>query len=222
MQRSRLVVAALAPIVLLTMACSGSEDIAKSGPGTGSTHRMTTPPPSGRGSPSRSVTSSTPAASSSPTDGHGARLAGDGFSVGIPAGWADITSAVEAQNPRVDVAMGQVTAVGFRDNFNVVQSTPSTVLLDSSNTHLRHVLASELKMVTHTAVTTIPDRRIAGELAVGQTSRFQASGQSVTFVQYYTLHNGQAYPITMTFATSRQTQERALLGHILDSWRWVG
>jgi len=209
MKTSRLTVVVVAVLLPLSAACSSSQDIAR----TDQTTSTSSTTPSGPTTPSVSVTS-TP-----PDDGQ--RLDGDGYSVAIPTGWVDITAALKDKNPTLDIAMGESNPSGFRTNFNVVHGPSNQGTIESNGTAIRREAASELRSITHSAVQSLPDRTIDGEAAIGQTSTFLSSGKAVTFVQYLTIHNSKAYPVTMTFATENAGSAIVLLQQILSTWQWA-
>lgn len=212
-----LVAAAVAAVLLpLTASCGSSEDVADDP--TTSTTPSDTPTTEPTTAPATTPTS--PPTSSTPTD-DGSRLTGMGFSFAIPEEWEDITASLEEDNPQLDVAIGEKDADTFRTNFNVVTASATTATIEDDSDALRQEAAKELKTVTKADVTSLPDRTIDGEAAIGQASTLDASGNSVSFVQYVAIHEGKAYPVTMTFATSNAADAKATLAGILDSWQWT-
>ncbi len=156
-------------------ACSSSKDIAQDGstnsPPTTTTATATTP----TSSPTEPTTAepSTPSqseTSTSPEDN--GRLEGNSYSVVIPPGWSDITATVKAAQPSVDVAKGEGHPTGFRTNFNVVNSASDPGTIEANGPAIRQEAATELKSITKSRVTPLPDRQIDGEEAIGQTSTF--------------------------------------------------
>ncbi len=214
MNKSLVATAVVAVLLPLSVACSSSNDIA-----TTDTTTTTPTPPSQSTTPSPS----TPATESSPppTTADGNRVTGTGFSIAIPTDWEDITASLKANNPQLDIAIGEKNASTFRTNFNVVQGNTTTATIERDSEAIRREAAAELKSVTHALVTPLPDRTIDGDPAIGQTSSFEATGTPVTFLQYVAIHNGKAYPVTMTYATSNAAKAKPLLDTILGSWQWT-
>ncbi|MEJ7629361.1 MAG: hypothetical protein WKF54_07190 [Nocardioidaceae bacterium] len=213
MKTSHLAMAAAGVLLPLSVACSSSKDIAGSDPTT----TQSTP------APSDETTSSSPPTTpiTTPPD-QGDLLEGTGFSVEIPVGWMDITASLAGTNPRLDVAMGEANPSGFRTNFNVVNRTSTVGTIESDGAALRRQAASELRSLTHTSVEPLSDRVVDGEDAIGQTSTFVSSGTRVTFLQYFTIHDGRVYPVTMTSATENRESASTQLDEILDTWVWSG
>jgi hypothetical protein len=120
----------------------------------------------------------------------------------------------------VDVAMGIRNAIGFRTNFNVINNNSHPGTIEDNGPAIRKEAAIELRSITKKAVTSLPDRTIDGEAAIGQTSTFVTSGTPVTFIQYFVVHHGSAYPVTMTFANDNAAAAKSLLNQILASWQW--
>lgn len=224
MKKSLVATAVVAVLLPLSVACGSSGDIATTDQTTTTTDATTT-----SASPSQSTTTppSTPPTVTTPTptaptpthDGN--RLAGTGFSIAIPPDWEDITASLKANNPQLDIAIGEKNATTFRTNFNVVQGNATTATIEHDSEAIRREAAAELKTVTHAVVTPLPDRTIDGNPAIGQTSSFKATGTSVTFLQYVAIHNGKAYPVTMTYASANAAKAKPLLDTILGSWQWT-
>jgi hypothetical protein len=139
----------------------------------------------------------------------------------IPDGWLDITASVKASQPSVDIAIGERQTSGFRTNFNVVNSATDPGTIEDNGPAIRKEAAAELRSITKKAVRSLPDRTIDGETAIGQTSTFVNAGTSITFIQYFVVHNADAYPVTMTFATENAASAKDLLEQILLTWRWA-
>lgn len=213
-------VASVVLLLGLLGACSSSKDLADQGGTTGTTTTTTTrtspdtspPTHTQPTTPSVSVTSTAP-------DDNG-RLVGSAFSVAMPDGWEDITKSVKASQSSVDAAMGEGNPSGFRTNFNVVDSSTYPGTIEDNGPAIRHEAAAELRSITKKPVHPLPNRQIDDEAAIGQTSTFINAGTSVTFIQYFVVHNGSAYPITMTFASEHEASAKSLLDQILSTWRW--
>ena len=219
--RKPLAAVAVAALLSLCAACGGSDDIADDDPSTSPTTTTTTSPTAPPTSPTTSAPTTSAPTSSSPTDDDGDRLVGAGFSIAIPEEWEDITASLKEKNPQLDIAIGEKDATVFRTNFNVVTATATTATVEADAAELHKEAAAQLKTVTHATVAPLPDRDIAGDAAIGQTSKFEASGTSVTFVQYLCIHDGKAYPVTMTFATANAEKATATLDTILATWQWT-
>jgi hypothetical protein len=213
--------AAIAVLLPLAVACSSSKDIAE-GDATSTPTSTTTTSPATPTAPTPTRTQpTTPSVSvpSTPPDDNG-RIEGSAYSVVIPDGWTDITASVKAAQPSVDIAIGAPLSTGFRTNFNVVNSNTDPGTIEDNGSAIRHEAAAELRSITKKPVHSLPDRRIDGEVAIGQTSTFVNAGTSVTFIQYFVVHHADAYPVTMTFATENAAAAKDLLGQILSTWRW--
>lgn len=227
MKTSHLAVAAVVVLLPLSVACSSSKDIAEGDPTTTQTTTQattpTSPPPTDPTTSSTPPTTPTtpPASTTMPPPHSRGQLEGTGYSVVIPSGWMDITRSLAGSNPDLDIAMGESDPSGFRTNFNVVNSTTIAGTIEDDGAAIRRQAASELKSLTHALVRPLPDRVIDGEAAIGQTSSFVSSGTAVTFLQYFVIHDGQAYPITMTSATENTSSAAALLDTILNTWTWT-
>jgi len=225
MKKSLVAAAVVAVLLPVSAACDSSKDIATtdptttpSTPSTPTTPADSTPPPT---TPTTPPTNPPP---TSPTPSQvGNRLSGTGFSIAIPADWEDITASLKADNPQLDIAIGEKNPSTFRTNFNVVTANPTSATIQGDSEPIRKEAATELKTVTHAVVSALPDSIIDGEPAIGQTSTFVPPGStgSVTFLQYVAIHNGMAYPLTMTFATANAADAKPLLASILDSWQWA-
>lgn len=203
-----LVAAAVVAVALpLSAACGSSADVAKSDPTTTAT-------------PTDSTTSA-PTTTPPTTADASSRVSGVGYSFAIPAEWEDTTASLKAQNPKLDVAVGQKDASTFRTNFNVVIGSATTATIEKDSVALHKEAAAELRSYTKAAVKPLPNVMIDTEAAIGQTSTFTSSGTSVTFLQYVAVHNGKAYPVTMTFATSNADDAAKTLTGILASWHWT-
>ncbi len=220
MKKSHLAAALVAITLPFAVGCGGSKDIASGDSTTSPSSPSTSSPSSPRESTSTSSSTSPSPPSSSTSDGSAGQLDGTGFTVQIPPGWKDTTASGKAKNAGLDVAMAESNPSGFATNFNVVKASQTSNTLEKDGDALRKEAASELKSFTHQPVTPLSDRTIDGSAALGQTSTFASGGTAVTFFQYLTIHNGRAYPITMTFATANKTSAAATLGAILDSWQW--
>lgn len=221
MKTSRSLVAAVAVLLPLAVACSNSKDIAETPSTSGSTTTAVTSPASPTPTDPTPTSPTTPSISvTTPPAAEGSRLQGDGYSVTVPGGWEDITASLKATNPQLDVAMGQKGATGFRTNFNVVHSSSHPGTIADNGAAIRQEAAAELKSITKKPVLRLPDRSVDGETAIGQTSTFTSSGTSVTFVQYFAVHDTRAFPITMTFATANKTAAVGTLDRILSTWQW--
>ena len=218
--RKPLAAVAVAALLSLCAACGGSDDDPSTSPTTTASTTSSTPtaPPS---SPTTSAPTTSAPTSSSPTDDDGDRLAGAGFSIAVPEEWENITASLKEKNPQLDIAIGEKDATVFRTNFNVVTASATTATVEADAAELHKEAAAQLKTVTHATVAPLPDRDIAGDAAIGQTSKFEASGTSVTFVQYLCIHDGKAYPVTMTFATANAEKATATLDTILATWQWT-
>lgn len=222
MKTTRVAAAVVAVLLPLSAACGGSKDIATNDPMTSSTP----PTPTTQTTPSTPTTPTptpipTPTSTPTPTQ-DGNRVSGTGFSIELPSDWEDITATLTANNPQLDIAIGKKNATTFRTNFNVIKANPTSATIEHDSAALRLKAASELKSVTHKTVSPLPDATIDGEAAIGQTSSFVSSGTSITFQQYVVIHDGLAYPLTLTFATSNADQARPSLTGILGSWQWTG
>lgn len=213
----------VAVLLALSASCSNSKDLATKDPTTS----PSTPSSPKVGSPPATTAPTTTAPTTAPPTtaaDSGDRLSGSGFSIVIPNNWEDITSSLKANNPRLDIAIGEKNASTFRTNFNVVLATPTSATIPKDSAALGQEAATELKTLTHKPVTPLPDKTIDGAAAIGQTSTFVpsgASGISVTFLQYIVIHDGSAYPVTMTFATSNTAVAKQLLTSVLGSWKWA-
>lgn len=212
----------VAVLLALSASCSNSKDLATkdptTSPSTPSSPKVSSPPATTAPTTAPPTTAPTTAAES------GDRLSGSGFSIVIPNNWEDITSSLKANNPRLDIAIGEKNASTFRTNFNVVLATPTSATIPKDSAALGQEAATELKTLTHKPVTPLPDKTIDGAAAIGQRSTFVpsgASGISVTFLQYIVIHDGSAYPVTMTFATSNTAVAKQLLTSVLGSWKWA-
>jgi hypothetical protein len=215
MRRSVLVLVAIAALVPVTVGCSGSNDTAQNVQRSGPTTAPSTAPTTTR----PSSTPTTPTQNSTPTGGS-KRLDGAGYSFDVPRGWVDITASLKADHPSLDVAVGESHPKGFRTNFNVVQATPTGATIRADASALHREAASELRSITHKPVRSLSDSRIDGEPMIGQTSSFVSSGIPVTFIQYFTIHNGRSYPLTLTFATANKAKAKSVLNALVSSWQW--
>ena len=196
---------AIAAVVQVTVGCSASEDTARSVQKSGSNTAPSTTP--------ETTTSSTP------TDGS-KRVHGAGYSFDIPSGWVDITASLQVDHPSLDVAVGESHPNGFRTNFNVVRATPTRATIRSDGPALRREAATELRSITHKPVRSLSDSTIDGEPMIGQTCSFVSSGVPVTFIQYFAIHHGMSYPLTLTFATANKAKARSVLDALIASWQW--
>ncbi len=222
MNKSFVATAVVAVLLALSVACSSSKDIATTDTTTTTTDPTPTPaPPSQSTTPSPSTPTTESSSTPPPTTANGNRLSGTGFSIAIPTDWEDITASLKANNPQLDIAIGEKNASAFRTNFNVVQGNVTTATIERDSEAIRREAASELKSVTHAVVNPLADRTIDGDPAIGQTSSFESTGTSVTFLQYVAIHNGKAYPVTMTYASSNAAKAKPLLDTILGSWQWT-
>ncbi len=189
-------VAAAAAALLVVTACSSAGDTKPSADGTTST----------------TATQTTP--TGAPTT-----LAGQGYSVDIPAEWEDITAEAQQQNSRADVAIAEPSqGQPFRTNFNVVE--PNQINSGVSSNELAKQAARELKSVTKSAVTPVSAPDFDGHSALGQTSSTTASGIKVSLIQYFVIKNGLVYAATMTFDSSQADEAKATLAEIIGSWTW--
>lgn len=216
MKTSQLAAVMVAGLLPLVVACSGSADIADGDPTSTSTSKSPVVPIT----PSATVASRSPLSVTTPPR-NAARLEGTGYSLEIPDGWEDITADLLAQNPRLDVALGETKFTGFRTNLNVVRTSGYTATIEENRPAIRREAAAELRSITKTMVRSLADRSVAGEAAIGQTSTFVSSGTSVTFQQYVVVHERAAYTVTMTFATQDRAPAESLLASILSSWQWA-
>lgn len=220
MRASSLAAGLTAVLLPLSVGCSSSDDVARDGDTTSGTSTTTapttTPPPT---TPTTPVTSSD-LETTTPSDGDW--LSGTGYSVAIPDGWVDITADLQSDSPTVELAMGEASATGFRTNLNVVNGGTATGTIEDAGPEIRREAARELMSLTKTVVTPLPDRSIDGEAALGQTSSFVSSGKAVTFVQYYVVHAGTVFPVTLTFAPDQRAEAQRALDQVLVSWRWDG
>jgi len=216
MRTRRLTVVAVVVLLPLLGACSSSKDIADEDTTSPTTTTASTDP----GSTAPSTEPTTPSVSvTEPPDDSG-RLHGSAYSVVIPDGWTDITSTVKAAQPSVDIAIGEGQPTGFRTNFNVVDSDTHPGTIAENGPAIRTEAAAELRSITKQPVHSLPDRQIDGEDAIGQTSTFDNAGTSITFIQYFVVHDGEAYPVTMTFASDSAASAKTVLANILAGWRW--
>ncbi|MFY9914879.1 MAG: hypothetical protein WAK18_09445, partial [Nocardioidaceae bacterium] len=143
-----------------------------------------------------------------------------GYSVDIPAGWADITAEAQQQNSSADVAIAEPSqGQAFRTNFNVVE--PNQIDSGVSSDELAKQAASELQSVTKSAVTPVSAPDFDGDPALGQASSTTASGVDVSLIQYFVVKNGLVYAATMTFDSSQTDQAKATLDEIIGSWTWT-
>ncbi len=188
------VVAAAAAFLLVT-ACSSASDTTTSGDeSTSSTATQTT------------TTATT--------------LAGQGFSVDIPAGWENITTEAKQQNDLADIALAEPSqGQAFRTNFNVVE--PNQIDSGVSSDELAKQAARELKNVTKSAVTPVSAPDFDGDPALGQASSTTASGVDVSLIQYFVIKNGLVYAATMTFDSRQADEAKATLDEIIGSWSWT-
>jgi hypothetical protein len=127
---------------------------------------------------------------------------------------------VKATQPSVDIAIGEAAPAGFRTNFNVVDSSTDPGTIAENGPAIRKEAAAELRSITKKPVQPLPDRQIDDEDAIGQTSTFVNAGTPITFIQYFVIHDGDAYPVTMTFASDHAPSAKSVLSDILASWRW--
>lgn len=221
MKKPLLALSAIAVLLPLTVACGGSKDLAASDPTTSSS--LSTPPstPAKSTEPVTTPPPTTPSVTVTSPGNDGKKLTGQGYSLTIPDGWEDITASLKAKNPSLDEAIGESQSGSFRTNFNVVQPTPTTATVQHDAVELHKEAASELKSVTSSTVSSLPNTSIDGEPAIGQTSKFTTGATPITFIQYIAIHDGLAYPITMTSATENLADAKAKVASILGSWHWT-
>jgi len=109
-------------------------------------------------------------------------------------------------------------AIFHRDRAHTCLQLPPTN--NGLHAAIRKEAAAELRSITKKPVQSLPDRQIDGEDAIGQTSTFVNAGTPITFIQYFVVHDGDAYPVTMTFASDTETTAKGVLADILASWHW--
>lgn len=141
-------------------------------------------------------------------------IAGDGYTFSIPEGWKDLSDDPAGAAADSVVRISDPTA-SFGTNVNVVVA-PTGGITDIESQ--RQEIAREIKRQVG-SVEPIGDITIAGEKAIGQYAN-GLRGQDVELIQYFTIHEGNVYVLTLTRPEGDDGTGRSGLVDILDSWAW--
>ncbi len=216
MHRARTALAASVALLALAACSSASDTAGTDTAGTDTTGDSTTPTQeTAATSPTEVTTTSEPTSSAADAS----TLRGTGYSVSLPDGWEDVTDVAKQSNAAADVALAEpASSTEFRMNFNVVD--PNPINAGVSDDELAAQAAKELKSVTQAKVTSISGPDFDGSPSLGQTSQAEASGFTVSLIQFLVRHDDQVYATTMTFETKRTDEAKAVLDEIVASWTW--
>lgn len=163
-----------------------------------------------------------------PTDGSSATepaeipegsVQGDGYTVAIPEGWTDLSDQDKEvpQLAQADLAYGDTTEQEFASNLNTIVTPAGGVTV--SDQGVRKQLADLVEQKLGVRPEPIPDIELDGEQAIGQTARLRNPDASL--VQYVTVHEDEAYTLTVTLNAARAGESDAIVSGVVDSWQWT-
>lgn len=163
-----------------------------------------------------------------PTDGSSATeppavpegsVQGDGYTMAIPEGWTDLSDRDKdvPQLAQADLAYGDTTEQEFASNLNTIVTPAGGVTV--SDQGVREQLADLVEQKLGVRPKPIPDVELDGEKAIGQTARL--GDPDASLIQYVTVHDDEAYTLTVTLSAARAGEADAIVSGVVDSWQWT-
>lgn len=172
--------------------------------------------------------SSTTSSSGDPTDESSAPptpgkddVVGKGYFYSLPGGWSDVSDDANGSAAAVDsVSAWGAQFQGSRANFIVsiipaVASSKSVEdLEDTWKNSMRKSLKAKLK--------DIADITVDGEEAIGiRVERTNENGVDIIQIAYLAVHGDNAYTLGLSTTPDRETDTKAAMESIIDSWSWT-
>lgn len=148
----------------------------------------------------------------------GERVGTEDFTFALPDGWQDVSDRDGAG--QAELAYADSEAVdGFQNNINVIR-TPNVPDFDVDE--LEDTAITELESAGMFENITAQDNYEVDGIDVPVVSA-EATQSGVTYVarQYYAIHEGALYVITVSFGPSVSERNQVKISEqIVDSWRW--
>ncbi|HZG97618.1 MAG TPA: PsbP-related protein [Nocardioidaceae bacterium] len=206
-------VTALAALAVLTVGGCGSTEERGEAASSESTSEATEP------SESAEEVEPSDDASTDPEQVPTGSVAGDGYTLAVPEGWTDL-SGRDKEVPELaqaDLAYGDTTEQEFASNLNTIVTPAGGETV--SDPGVRQRLADQVEQAINVRPTPVADLEFDGEKAIGQTATVRRP--DATLIQYVTVHEDEVYTLTVTLSAARAEESDAIVGDIVDSWRWT-
>jgi len=175
--------------------------------------------PSAPDSAPRSAPPSSPASGPPSATLAEGRLAGEGYSFALPAGWDDATDQFREYSELIDVGAVNGGQAGqlFSDNVNVLRNADQSELPPAQ---AEHQFVEELRTVA-SRVQVRPAAEVDGVDALHLTGRTEAGEVTAVTDQYIVFVKGAYYVLTFSYGTTTpRSQREDEVGAMLDSWTW--
>ena len=147
----------------------------------------------------------------------GAVLKGDGYTLALPEGWEDATTAFKKLQPQVDTG-GKETADTkdkFNDNVNViVQTTPEIPF----NT-LKTAIQTQLEGAGSTNIESKDNVQLDGADALQVWSSTKGAGDAHT-IQFMAFNGGKLAVLTVS-SNRDETKAANLAQQVISGWKWA-
>src|SRR4051812_3102155 len=174
-------------------------------------------PPRSSSSTSGSATTGSSASSPAAAQSGDELLARSGsFTVVPPEGWTEATDKANAI-PDVDLVLLSSKKVdAFANNLVVTATKGDPSVLQDELAKGRAQLSAAGR-----AVSSAPDRAVAGTTAVGFTTTFEQQGIKVVARSYGLLRGGRIYLLTLSSSQGDATHAMAEFDELLSTWTWT-
>jgi hypothetical protein len=205
---------ALAALAVLTAGGCGSTDDGEAASSSESTSGSSGATESGE--PREAVDAS---GATEPAEIPEGSVQGDGYTMAIPEGWTDLSDRDKdvPQLAQADLAYGDTTEQEFASNLNTIVTPAGGVAV--SDQGVRDQLADLVEQKLGVRPEPTPDVELDGEKAIGQTARLRSPDASL--IQYVTVHDDEAYTLTITLSAARAGEADAIVRGVVDSWKWT-
>jgi hypothetical protein len=203
-------------------ACGGSDPSPDASPaaavssGAASASLSSTPAEETPSAADSSATAPSGTASSSAAAG---RLAGDGYSFALPAGWQDATEQFKKYSELIDAGAVNAAQEGqpFSDNVNVLRNADQAQLPPAQ---AEHQFVEELGTVAK-RVQVQPATRVDGVEVLHLTGRTVAGEVTALTDQYIAYVDDVYFVVTFSYDSGTPSRQReAEVASMLDSWAW--
>jgi len=205
-------------------ACGGSDPSTDASPAAATSSDVSSGSPSDASSPDSrtpSAAGSDPTASSGTTSSPVAeeRLAGEGYSFALPAGWRDATEQFREYSELIDAGALNADQAGeaFSDNVNVLRNADQSELPPAQ---AEHQFVEELGTVAK-RVRVQPSATVDGIDALHLTGRTVAGEVTALTDQYIAFVDGTYFVVTFSYdADTPRSQRTGEVASMLRSWAW--